>query len=222
MCNREHRSQPEVAATIAQDIGRKALGGLLRNVPAIGNALASGATREDPRYTLTMTPQQLEKAWHQVSARFRECPTCGRIVCLSDFDDQSGYCNEHTPRRAEIAESHGEQAGAMLKGIAGAFGLGDAFKQVRDAVKQTGAGLARCPNDGTTAPAGTKFCPECGSAMTQPVADACPNCGKETHGAKFCPECGTKIERQPVGVCPNCGAEAKGAKFCPECGTKIG
>jgi ribosomal protein L32 len=219
-CDREHRSQPEVAATIAKDIGRKALGGLLRNVPGIGGALAS-STAEDPRYTLTMTPQQLEKAWQQVSGRFRECPTCQRIVCLSCFDEQSGYCNDDTPRRAEIAEAQGEQAGAALKGIASAFGLGEAFKQVSTAVKQASTNVARCPNDGTTAPAGTKFCPECGSAMTQPVVDACPNCGKETHGAKFCPECGTKIERQPAGICPNCGTETKGAKFCPECGTKM-
>lgn len=219
-CDREYRSQPEVGATIAKDVGRKALGGLLRNVPGVGSALAN-ATAENPRYTLNMTPQQLEKAWNQVSNRFRECPTCLRIVCLSCFDEPSGYCNEDTPRRAAIAEAQGEQTGAALKGIANVFGLGDAFKQVSEAVKQASSAVARCPNDGTTAPAGTKFCPECGAQMTQPVADACPNCGKETHGAKFCPECGTKVERQPDGVCPSCGAEAKGAKFCPECGTKM-
>jgi hypothetical protein len=218
-CEREHRSQPEIGATIAKDVGRKALGGLLRNVPGVGSALAN-ATAENPRYTLNMTAAQLDKAWHQVSNRFRECPTCLRVVCLSCFDEQSGYCNEDTPRRAAIAEAQGEQAGAALKGIANVFGLGDAFKQVSTAVKQATSNVARCPNDGTTAPAGTKFCPECGSPMTQPVVDACPSCGKETQGAKFCPECGTKVERQPAGVCPNCGTETKGAKFCPECGTK--
>ncbi len=142
-------------------------------------------------------------------------------MCLSDFDEQSGYCNEDSPRRAEIAEAEAEQAGAVLKGFAGALGLGDAFKRVSEAAKQATTNVARCPKDGMVAPVGTKFCPECGSPMVQPPVDACPNCGKETHGAKFCPECGTKIERADAGVCPACGAETKGAKFCPECGTKL-
>jgi ribosomal protein L32 len=108
-----------------------------------------------------------------------------------------------------------------LKGFASALGLGEAFKQASSAAKQAATNVARCPNDGTIAPAGTKFCTQCGSPMVQPAVDACPNCGKETHGAKFCPECGTKIERKLAGVCPSCGAQTGGAKFCPECGTKL-
>jgi len=89
-------------------------------------------------------------------------------------------------------------------------------------VKQASTGLARCPKGCTTAPAGTKFCSECGSTMIQPVPAAkCPACGTDAKGGKFCPECGTKIETAPT-KCANCGAEIKGAKFCPECGTKVG
>ena len=220
-CDREYRSQPEVGATIAQDVGRKAVGGLLRNIPLVGRTIADNVTGEDPRYSTNLTPQQLEKAWGQVKDRFRECPTCLRIVCLSDFDEQSGFCTEDSPRRNEIAEAGAEQAGAMIKGFASALGLGAVVKQATVAASQAQASVVRCPKDGTVAPVGTKFCPECGGPMPQPVADACPNCGKETHGAKFCPECGTKIERAPAGVCPQCGAETKGAKFCPECGTKL-
>jgi len=98
----------------------------------------------------------------------------------------------------------------FLKGFASALGLGQVMKQATEAVSQAGKNVARCPKDGTMAPAGTKFCPECGSPMTQPAVDRCPNCGKETGGAKFCPECGTKIERAPAGVCPSCGAQTKG------------
>ncbi len=152
---------------------------------------------------------------------FRECPTCLRVVCLSDFDMQYGFCNEDSPRRNEIAESQAEQAGAVLKGFASALGLGEAIKQVSSAAKQATGNLARCPEDGTVAAAGTRFCPECGTAMLQPESDACPGCGTATQGAKFCPECGTKIERRVPGLCPSCGTEAQGAKFCPECGTKI-
>jgi ribosomal protein L32 len=220
-CNREHRSQPDATATIAKDIGRQAMGGFLRKVPLVGGAMAAGVGQEDPRYSYSLTPEQVEKAWGQVKGRFRECPTCLRIVCLSDFDEQSGYCTEDSPRRNEMAQAQAEQAGAVLKGFAGALGLGEALKRAGEAAKQSATAVARCPKDGTLAPAGTKFCPECGSPMTQPAVDACPNCGKETHGAKFCPECGTKIERAAAGVCPKCGAQTKGAKFCPECGTKL-
>ena len=220
-CNREYRSQPDVQSTVAKDLGRQAMGGLLRRVPLVGGAVASNMASEDYRYSTSLTPQQLEQAWDQVKSRFRECPTCLRIVCLSDFDEPSGYCTEDSPRKSEIAEAQAEQAGAMLKGFAGALGLGGAMRMVGEAAKQAAANTARCPKDGTVAQAGTKFCPECGSPMVQPTIDACPNCGKETRGAKFCPECGTKIERAPTGVCPACGAQAKGAKFCPECGTKL-
>ena len=55
--------------------------------------------------------------------------------------------------------------------------------------------MVSCPVDGTLALAGTKFCPECGSPMTQPVSDKCPQCGAPVKGAKFCPECGATIEK---------------------------
>ncbi len=226
ICEREFRSQPDVAGTVAKDLGRDALGSLLRKVPLVGGAVADNVVGEDPRYSYKMTPAQVESAWKQVQMHFRECPTCNRIVCLSDFDTQSGFCQEDSPRTQEMAESKGAQAGAALKGFAAAFGLGDVVDKARQAAEnaqRAAAQMARCPKDGTLAEPGTKFCPECGSPMQQPAAQRCPSCGAETKGAKFCPECGTKLEvPAPAGVCPNCGAETKGAKFCPECGTKQG
>lgn len=222
-CQREFRSQPDTLNTFTQDLGKSAMSGLLRKVPLVGHTVANNVVGEDPRYTYSMNPTQLEAAWKQVQMHFRECPTCTRIVCLSDFDAQSGFCNEDSPRVNEIAESRGEQAGAALKGLANAFGLGETLKNVQQAGRaaaNAGSQLARCPEDGTLAAAGTKFCPECGSPMVQPKTEHCPNCGAETRGAKFCPECGTKVEPKP-GVCPSCGTEAQGAKFCPECGAKI-
>jgi hypothetical protein len=229
-CGREYRSQPDVGNTIAQDIGRNTLSGLLRKVPVLGSAAADSLLGQDPRYSYKMDPAQLDKAWKQVQEHFRECPTCNRIVCLSDFDTQSGFCQEDSPRSQDIAEARGEQAGAAIKGLASAFGLGDAFKQAGDGLKKAAESaqrasesMARCPKDGTLAAPGTKFCPECGTAMVQPPAQRCAKCGAETRGAKFCPECGAKQEApQAAGKCSNCGADTKGAKFCPECGTKQG
>lgn len=221
-CDREYRSKPEIKETITKDIGKKAFGGLLRNIPLVGDAIAESVTGEDPRYTINMSDQQLEKAWEQVKVNFRECPTCLRIMCLSDWDEKSGYCSEDSPRKNEIAEAQGEQAGAVFMGLASAFGLGETMKQAGEAAKRAAATTARCPKDGTLAAPGTKFCPECGTAMIQPAGLNCPKCGAATLGAKFCPECGTKIESAPAGVCPKCGTETKGAKFCPECGTRVG
>lgn len=220
-CDREYRSTPDVAGNIAQDLGKQALGGALREVPLFGRALADNVTGQDPRYVRTLNPQQLDAAWKQVQEQFRECPTCKLIVCLSDFDIKSGYCSEDSPRRDEIARAEAQQAGNVLKGFADAFGIGDAVKNASQAAKRASESLARCPKDGTVAPAGTKFCPECGSPMTQPAAAKCPKCGADTMGAKFCPECGTKIEAAAAPTnCKSCGAPLKGAKFCPECGTK--
>jgi membrane protease subunit (stomatin/prohibitin family) len=222
-CSREFRSQPDIGNTIAKDIGRQAMGGFLRNIPIVGGAVADNVTGQDPRYVRTLNQQQLDAAWGQVKQNFRECPTCKQVVCLSDFDEQSGFCNEHSPRRNQIAESQADQAGAMLKGLAGAFGITGAVQQAADAAKRVTSTATRCPKDGTLAAPGTKFCPNCGTAMIQPAADACPKCGAETHGAKFCPNCGTTLERASAvsTVCPSCGTDAKGAKFCPNCGTKL-
>ncbi|PKO19288.1 MAG: hypothetical protein CVU39_01675 [Chloroflexi bacterium HGW-Chloroflexi-10] len=221
-CNREFRSQPDVLGTAAQDIGKQAVSGLLRKVPLFGSAVANSVTGEDPRYSYKLTPTQLDNAWKQTQIHFRECPTCSRVVCLSDFDAQSGFCNDDSPRTNEITEARGEQAGAALKGFASAFGLGDVVKKVSQAAEtaqNAAAQAAKCPSCGMLAAPGTKFCPDCGTAMLQPAVTKCPKCAAETHGAKFCPECGNKMEVKPAN-CPACGADVKGAKFCPDCGAK--
>jgi len=220
-CEREFRSTPDIGGIVAKDIGRSAVGGLLRNVPLVG--AAANRAMEDPRHVYDLTPQQLEAAWKQVEPNFHECPTCRLVVCPSDWDSQAGYCVEDSPRREQIAQAQAEQAAGVFKGIASAFGLGEVVRNATQAAQAASASAARCPNCGTMRPAGTKFCPECGGPMTQPQADTCPKCGTDVKGAKFCPNCGAKIERaQAPAVCPSCGTEAKGAKFCPNCGAKIG
>ena len=223
-CGREHRSQPNVGGTIANNIGQDVAGDLLRKIPLFGGAFANNLERNDPRYTYDLTSQQLNEHWNQVDQFFRECPTCNQIVCISDFDEQSGFCQEDSPRSSQIAEARGAQAGAALKGIASAFGLGSAFEQSGKAAQHAMSNLARCPSCSAVAEAGTKFCPECGTQMTQPSAAVCSKCGTETKGAKFCPNCGTRQEPPAAAAptnCPKCGAPANGAKFCASCGTKI-
>ncbi len=221
-CSREYRSQTDVAATVTQDVGRNVFGGLLRNIPVVGGAAASAVNNQNPRYSYSLTPQQLEKAWKQVADVFHECPTCHQLVCNSDWDAQAGFCADDSPRKGQIAQAQAEQAAGVMKGLASAFGLDSAIKAAGQNMEKAMAMSARCPKDGTLAKPGTKFCPNCGAQMIQPTIDACPKCGTPTAGAKFCPNCGTPIERAAASTkCPNCGADAKGAKFCPECGTKI-
>ena len=151
-CEREFRTQADLKNTIATDLGRKVAGDFLRKVPLFGSTLAENVAGEDPRYVYNLTPDQLQNHWNQVKDRFRDCPTCRKVVCISDFDEKSGYCNEDSPRVNEITEARAEQTGAALKGLANAFGLGDTFKQVGEAAKQAGQAaqrasttMARCP-----------------------------------------------------------------------------
>jgi len=223
-CSREYRTQPDVQATVTKEVGRNVLGGFLRrNIPILGDAVASGMDYQDPRYIRTLTSQQLERAWDQMKDVFHECPTCHQMVCNSDWDSQGGTCADDSPRRTEIAQAQTEQAAGVAKGLANVFGIGDMIKTATSAAKQAAGVSARCPNDGTLAKPGTKFCPNCGAAMVQPSVATCPSCGTQVGEAKFCPSCGTKVEQaqaQPT-TCPNCGADAQGAKFCPACGWKL-
>jgi len=226
ICGREHRTQPETVSTPGKEIGRQAVGGLLRRVPIAG-AFADNVTGEDPRYSYSLTPTQVERAWQQVASRFRLCDTCGRIVCPSCYDAQSDTCIEDSPRRDELTVESAEQAGHMIKGFASALGLGAVFQQATAAAQQTASAaqqqataMARCPKDGSLAPAGSKFCAQCGSPMVQPVVKTCPQCGQPAEG-KFCANCGAKLEQPQPATCPQCGQPAEG-KFCANCGARLG
>ena len=72
---------------------------------------------------------------------------------------------------------------------------------------------AVCPKCGTGNKAGTKFCGECGSALSR----ACAQCGAVlVSHQKFCGECGA-----PAAKRCECGAALPpDTKFCPECGKK--
>jgi hypothetical protein len=227
-CYREFRSQADIGNTIANNVGKAALGGFLRNIPVVGYAAANSV--QDSRYSTNLTPQQLDAAWQQVAQHFHECPVCQMVVCPSDWDAQSEHCTEDSPRRAEIAQAQAEQAAGIAKGFATAFGLGGALGGIGQAAQAAAqAGLAHCSQCHAPAAAGTKFCPRCGGAMVQPAAVAaaavCPDCGRQMPpGTAFCTNCGAKIPAPaaaPQGAtCPNCGASVAG-RFCGACGAKV-
>jgi membrane protease subunit (stomatin/prohibitin family) len=96
-----------------------------------------------------------------------------------------------TVRRA--SEELGKSSGA---------GLGTGMVLIPQIMTPTGpaqapaAALVICPKCGARIPATSKFCPECGTAITPPSEQTmtCPKCGKTIPASsKFCPECGQKI-----------------------------
>jgi membrane protease subunit (stomatin/prohibitin family) len=93
----------------------------------------------------------------------------------------------------KAAEELGKSSGA---------GLGTGMVLIPQVMTPTGpaqapaAALVICPKCSAKIPATSKFCSECGTAITPPSSDtmACPKCGKTIPSAsKFCPECGEKI-----------------------------
>jgi membrane protease subunit (stomatin/prohibitin family) len=92
----------------------------------------------------------------------------------------------------KAAEELGKSSGA---------GLGTGMVLIPQVMTPTGlaqapaAALVICPKCNAKIPATSKFCPECGNAITPPSSEtmACPKCGKTIPSAsKFCPECGEK------------------------------
>ena len=195
-CGREYRTQPVFVEQVTQQVAKSALGGFLRNVPFVGGAAADQV--ESDQYRTSLTQEELDKAWAEVGRNFQECQACRQVVCLPDFDVQSDFCRNDSPRSTELAAREAEQAGAQAAaffgGLANAFGVGDAVK----------AGVAQAQTE-QSAQTGASACASCGSAVAA--------------GAKFCANCGTPT----AATCTSCGtAVAAGAKFCANCGTPVG
>ena len=68
--------------------------------------------------------------------------------------------------------------------------------------------IRACPSCGSDAPAGAKFCPQCGSAL----AVRCGSCGADAApGARFCAQCGTPLAAGQATM-PGTAAEAGAAR----------
>jgi hypothetical protein len=196
-CGREYRSQPSLKQTVKENVTRGALGGFLRNIPVVGDSAANNL--ENDRYRTDMSADELASAWGQTEQYFRECGSCHQIVCIPDFDDTTGFCDEDSPRRAELEAAKAQQGAMALKGIADVFGITGAM--------QRGMEQARAQSTQPPAAAASASAAPCGSCGTALVA-----------GAKFCANCGTPVAQ--TRSCSSCGTElAAGAKFCANCGT---
>lgn len=95
------------------------------------------------------------------------------------------------------ATSTGVGLGAGLGiGQAMAGAIGGAYQQSQGAGQQQPpqeqqAATRTCPNCQATVPANSKFCPECGTNLTE---QQCPECkAMNAPGAKFCTNCGASL-----------------------------
>lgn len=90
-----------------------------------------------------------------------------------------------------------------------------AAKSHLDTADQLQAEIERIKSDSTapTAPVGGTICPGCGTSLPA--------------GTKFCANCGSKVETAPVVqpqnvFCPGCGTQLPpGTKFCNSCGRQL-
>lgn len=208
-CGREYRSTPSIGTSVKENIQRGALGGFLRNIPIVGEQAANQV--ENDRYRTDLSADELASAWSQTSQYFRECPECHEIVCIPDFDEATGFCDEHSPRAAEVEAAKAQQAAVAMRGFADALGITGAIKTSMEAAAAQSQTPAAQSQPGASP-----------TAQAPVAAAACTSCGTPlATGAKFCPECGTPVPQ--AKACSNCGNEvAPGAKFCPECGTPTG
>lgn len=100
----------------------------------------------------------------------------------------------NNPGSGGDATSTGVGLGAGLGiGQAMAGAIGGAFQgQQGQAQPAASAQTWTCPNCQATIPANSKFCPECGSNLTE---RQCPQCkAQNPSGTKFCSNCGTALE----------------------------
>jgi Double zinc ribbon len=170
-CGRDFRTEPAVDAGSVQVIGRSAIGGLLREIPVVGDAIAGNL--EDPRYQHTLSLDQVRGAWEQVREFLHECPTCHMFVCPAEYDARSGYCKEDRPKQRPPAAPRGKDRGARPAAA-------------------TAEDLTTCPHCHAAVPARFAFCTNCGQRLAPPEPITCPQCGTPVEG-RFCGNCGTRV-----------------------------
>ncbi len=176
-CNREYRSTPSIAAAVKQNVTRSAFGGFLRNIPVVGDAVAQ-QVEGDPYRIARCRPRSSPRPGDRWRQYFRECPTCHEIVCVPDFDEVTGFCDDDSPRRAEIEAAQAQQAAATLQGRGGRvrhrrrhpartgrIASAEATQARRPLA--AGAGSARVRSCGTALAPGARFCASCGTPVAQ-------------------------------------------------------
>lgn len=146
------------------------------------------------RYGLELTSFQISAVTppDEVMARIDER---SGMAALGNLDDYTRFRTaEAIGDAANNPGAAGDLTGAGV-GMAAGVGIGQAMAgALRDSQNPQAAPAAAtvaCPNCKAQIPAGSKFCPECGTNL---AGVACKECGTQNApGAKFCSNCGKPL-----------------------------
>lgn len=108
--------------------------------------------------------------------------------------DQLGDTNYRTIRGYDVLEAGAKNNSGAATVMGVGLGMQMNGQMSNGIIPPQGQGQAKeeleCPKCGSKIPAGSKFCPECGTK----IITECPKCGaKVSPKQKFCPECGEKL-----------------------------
>ena len=124
------------------------------------------------------------------------------MAALGDMRTYTQFQTAQAIRDAAQNPGAGGDATSAGLGMGAGMGMGAAMAgAMRDAFRQEPEGSDRpsasapatttCPNCKSTIPAGSRFCPECGTNLQQVV---CPKCQTANPpGSRFCTNCGEKL-----------------------------
>lgn len=111
-------------------------------------------------------------------------------------------------------------AGEALRGIGEGAAKGEGSGNA--ALLGLGVGLSNVFAGAAATPPAASATPSPATPVQAPAGATCPQCGTvAVAGAKFCANCGAALAPAPLH-CSACGAESPaGSKFCAACGTKL-
>lgn len=143
------------------------------------------------RYGLELTSFQISAITppDEVMARIDER---SGMAALGNLDDYTRFRTaEAIGDAANNPGMAGDLTGAGV-GMAAGVGIGQAMAgALRDSQSPQATPTVACPNCKAQIPAGSKFCPECGTNLS---GVTCKECGAQNApGAKFCSNCGKPL-----------------------------
>jgi membrane protease subunit (stomatin/prohibitin family) len=190
ICNRcgtgyRTRFIPFVAGTVSSALNTASniFGGFLNSVANVGENVKSAAWQK-------AKDDAFVKATEELRPDFIQCPRCSTWVCKkSCWNTQRGLCKNCAPDMG--VEMAAAQANRTVEEIwAHSKVAEDDRAMLKDENWRAGV-RATCPKCNAPLEKNVKFCPECGSSISQDKF--CTNCGAKINaGVKFCPDCGTK------------------------------
>lgn len=164
------------------DIASSIFGGALGRASSVGHQVKSAAWEKahDGAFREAIT---------EMKPDFIQCPRCSIWVCRKAcWNGKKGLCKQCAPDLG--VEMAAAQASKSVEEVWAHAKMAEEDKQLGEQNWRKGI-RATCPQCEKPLAKPSKFCPECGAAISADLK--CAACGAKLEaGAKFCPECGGK------------------------------